>query len=145
MAGSAWIFRRFTPPWLLTIALFGAAARWTLLASVASIPALLALQPLHALSFARMWLASLAYVKESAPEAALATTQGLFSAALAAGSVLGMPLWGALYRRFGGSFLFGTAAIIAATAAGLALVWARRSSAPNGARSVAGATSERIR
>jgi PPP family 3-phenylpropionic acid transporter len=143
MAGSAWIFRRFTPPWLLTIALFGAAARWTLLASVASIPALLALQPLHALSFALMWLASLAYVKESAPEAALATTQGLFSAALAAGSVLGMPLWGALYRRVGGSLVFGTAALIAATAAGLAVVWARRSSASNGARSVAGATTER--
>jgi len=143
MAGSPWIFRRFTPPWLLVIALFGAAARWTLLASVTSIPALLALQPLHALSFALLWLASLAYVKESAPEAALATTQGLFSATLAAGSVLGMPLWGALYRRFGGPFLFGTAAIVAATAAGLAVVWARRSNAANKARSAAGATAER--
>jgi PPP family 3-phenylpropionic acid transporter len=131
MAGAPWIFRRFTPPWLLTVALVGAAARWTLLATVASIPALLALQPLHALSFALMWLASLAYVKESAPEAALATTQGLFSTTLAAGSVLGMLLWGALYRRFGGSFVFGKAAILAATAAGLAVVWARRSNAAN--------------
>ncbi len=145
MAGSTWIFRRFTPPWLLVFGFVGAAARWTLLASVTSIPALLALQPLHALSFALMWLASLAYVKESAPEAALATTQGLFSATLAAGSVLGMPLWGALYRRFDGSFVFATAAILAAMAAGLAVVWARRSSASNGVRSVAGATEEPTR
>jgi PPP family 3-phenylpropionic acid transporter len=126
MAGSAWIFRRFTPPWLLFAAFVGAALRWALIASVASIPALLALQPLHALSFGLMWLASLAYVKESAPRAALATAQGLFSAALAAGSVLGMPLWGALYRRAGGSITFEAAAVVSVAAASLAFVWARR-------------------
>jgi len=126
MAGSASIFRRFTPPWLLVAAFVGAGLRWALIASVASIPALLALQPLHGLSFALMWLASLAYVKESAPRAALATAQGLFSAAMAAGSVLGMPLWGALYRRAGGSITFEVAAFVSLAAASLALVWARR-------------------
>ena len=130
MAGSGWIFRRFTPPWLLVAAFLGAALRWALIASVASIPALLALQPLHALSFALTWLASLAYVKQSAPKAALATAQGLFSAAVAAGSVLGMPLWGALYRRGGGSVTFEVAAVVSIAAAGLALVWARRAGAP---------------
>ena len=132
MAGATWVFRRFTPPWLLVTAFFGAAVRWTLIASVFSIPALLALQPLHGLSFALMWLASLAYVKESAPRDALATAQGLFSAAVAAGSVLGMPLWGALYRRSGGSVTFGLAAFASAAAASVALVWARRSTARNG-------------
>lgn len=126
MAGSALIFRRFTPPWLLVAAFVGAGLRWALIASVASIPALLALQPLHGLSFALMWLASLAYVKESAPRAALATAQGLFSAAMAAGSVLGMPLWGALYRRAGGSITFEVAALVSLAATSLALVWARR-------------------
>jgi PPP family 3-phenylpropionic acid transporter len=126
MAGSGWIFRRFTPPWLLVAAFLGAALRWALIASVTSIPALLALQPLHALSFALAWLASLAYVKQSAPAAALATAQGLFSAAVAAGSVLGMPLCGALYRRVGGPITFEIAAVISIAAAGLALVWARR-------------------
>jgi MFS transporter, PPP family, 3-phenylpropionic acid transporter len=126
MAGSGWIFRRFTPPWLLVAAFVGAALRWALIASVASIPVLLALQPLHGLSFALMWLASLAYVKESAPSAALATAQGLFSAAVAAGSVLGMPLWGALYRRAGGAITFEVAALVSIAAASLALVWARR-------------------
>lgn len=132
MAGATWIFRRFTPPWLLATAFCGAAVRWTLIASVSSIPALLALQPLHGLSFALMWLASLAYVKESAPSDALATAQGLFSAAVAAGSVLGMPLWGALYRGSGGSVTFGVAAFASAAAAGVALVWARRSTARSG-------------
>jgi MFS transporter, PPP family, 3-phenylpropionic acid transporter len=131
MALATPVFRRFTPPWLLVIAFSGAAARWALIASVASLPALLALQPLHGLSFALMWLASLAYVKESAPRAALATAQGLFSASMAAGSVLGMPLWGALYRRSGGSVTFGVAALASAAAAAVALVWARRSTAPN--------------
>lgn len=132
MAGATLVFRRFTPPWLLVIAFSGAALRWTLIASVASIPALLALQPLHGLSFALMWLASLAYVKESAPRSALATAQGLFSASVAAGSVIGMPLWGALYRRSGGSFTFGLAAFASAAAAGVALVWARRSNVRSG-------------
>jgi PPP family 3-phenylpropionic acid transporter len=126
MAGSAWIFRRFTPPSLIAFALFGAATRWALIASVTSIPVLLLLQPLHGLSFALMWLASLSYVKESAPAGALATAQGLFSAALAAGSVLGMPLWGALSRHSGGSATFRAAAIVALAAASLALAWARR-------------------
>ena len=126
MAGSGLIFRRFTPPWLLVAAFVGAALRWALIASVTSMPALLALQPLHALSFALMWLASLAYVKERAEAAALATAQGLFSAAVAAGSVLGMPLWGALYRRSGGSITFAAAAIVSVAAVSLAFVWARR-------------------
>jgi PPP family 3-phenylpropionic acid transporter len=143
MAGASWIFRRSTPPWLLTLAFAGAAARWVLIATVTSIPALLALQPLHGLSFALMWLASLAYVKESAPRAALATAQGLFSAAVAAGSVLAMPLWGALYSRHGGSVTFGFAAIASAAAAGVALVWARRTTAQNGTPSVAGAITDR--
>jgi hypothetical protein len=63
-------------------------------------PALLALQPLQALVRADVARTSLAYVK-SAPRAALAPAQGSSPAAMAAGSVLGMPLWGALYRRAG--------------------------------------------
>ena len=75
-----------------------------------------------------MWLASLAYVQQSAPPGALATAQGLFSAAVAAGSVLGMPMWGALYRRAGGAITFELAALVSIAAASLAVVWARRAS-----------------
>jgi len=68
---------------------------WALLASVRSVPALLFLQPLHAMSFALWWVASIAYVKERAPAHALAAAQGLFSAAAGVGSVVGMLTWGA--------------------------------------------------
>jgi len=119
---------RFSAPWLLVLSLFGAAARWALIASVRSLPALLAIQPLHALSFALWWLASLAYVRGRAPAHALATGQGLFSAATAVGSVLGMLVWGTIYRRAGGASVFGAAAVVALAAAMVALSWSRRAS-----------------
>jgi PPP family 3-phenylpropionic acid transporter len=137
MRGFGWIFPRFRPPVLLAFALASAAIRWTLIASITSVSVLILLQPLHALSFALVWLASLAYVKTSAPPAALATAQGLFSAALAAGSVLGMPLWGALYHRYGGAFTFHVATVLSAAAASLALFWARRTSGAESPGSVA--------
>lgn len=120
------LLARIAAPALLVIALFGAAARWALIALVGSIPLLLAFQPLHALSFALWWIASLAYVKGRAPAHALATAQGLFSAAVATGAVTGMLAWGAIYRRSGGSTVFGAASGIALLAAVAALLWARR-------------------
>jgi PPP family 3-phenylpropionic acid transporter len=142
VAGSAWaigvvfevglmvfserLVKRFSAPRLLVLALLGAAVRWALIASVSALPALLAIQPLHAISFALWWLASLAYVKDRAPAHALATAQGLFSAAVAAGSVAGMLAWGAVYRRAGGAAVFGVAAGIALAAAIVAAGWSRR-------------------
>lgn len=120
------LLARFSAPALLVVALFGAAARWALIAMVGSIPLLLAFQPLHALSFALWWIASLAYVKARAPAHALATAQGLFSAAVAMGAVAGMLAWGAIYRRSGGSTVFGVAAGIALLGAIAAVLWARR-------------------
>jgi PPP family 3-phenylpropionic acid transporter len=119
-----------SPPSLLAVALAGAAMRWALLASVRSVPMLAALAPLHALSFAMWWVASLAYVKQRAPAQMLATAQGLFSAAVAAGSVVGMIAWGALYRHAGGAGVFELAALVAAVAAAIAYVWAPRAWAP---------------
>ncbi|MDB5364063.1 MAG: putative 3-phenylpropionic acid transporter, partial [Rhodospirillales bacterium] len=116
---------RFSGPPLVTLALLGAAARWALLANVRSLPMLLALQPLHALSFALWWIASLAYTRQRAPAHALATAQGLFSAALASGSVVGMLAWGAIYRRAGGGAAYASAAVIALGAGLLAAFWAR--------------------
>jgi PPP family 3-phenylpropionic acid transporter len=128
------LLRRFSAPPLLVFALFGGAVRWALIASVSSLPALLALQPLHAISFALFWLASVAYVKERAPARALATAQGLYSAALAAGSVAGMLLWGSVYRRAGGVPVFAGASAVALVAGFAAGAWAR-------ARRVGGAVS----
>src|SRR6185437_9465266 len=94
MACAEPLLARFSAPGLVLFALIGAAARWVLLATVGSFALLLALQPLHAISFGLWWIASLAYVKGRAPVQALAAAQGLFSAATAVGSVAGMLVWG---------------------------------------------------
>jgi PPP family 3-phenylpropionic acid transporter len=119
------LLARVSAPRLIPLAMVGAAARWTLLAEVRSFPVLLALQPLHAVSFALWWVASIAYVRQRAPAHALATAQGLFSAAVAAGSVIGMLVWGTVYRRVGGTVVFGAAAAVSTSAAILAASWGR--------------------
>jgi PPP family 3-phenylpropionic acid transporter len=126
MARAERLVARFGPPRLVVFALAGASLRWTLLAVVTSLPVLLALQPLHAISFALWWVASLAQIKARAPVGALATAQGLYSAVLGAGSVAGMLAWGALYRRAGGTIVFGAAAVVAAVATITAASWASR-------------------
>ncbi|MFT3766457.1 MAG: MFS transporter [Minicystis sp.] len=123
------LLARFAAPSLLAFALFGAALRWVILARVGSLTLLLAFQPLHALSFALWWVASLAYLKVRAPAHALATAQGLFTASTAIGSVAGMLAWGAMYRRSGGSTVFTVAAAVALAAALIALFWTRRARA----------------
>lgn len=125
MAFSGPLLQRFAPPTLLAFAFAGAALRWALLSSVRWWPALLAIQPLHAVSFAMMWVASIAYTRDRAPPQILATAQGLFSASAGAGSVIGMLAWGELYKRGGGSLTFGVASIAASIAFVLAVTFAR--------------------
>ncbi|WP_437951760.1 MFS transporter [Sorangium sp. So ce296] len=125
MAFSGPLLQRFAPPVALAVAFAGASLRWALLSQVRFWPALLALQPLHAVSFAMMWVASLAYTRDRAPPQILATAQGLFSASAGAGSVIGMLTWGELYKRGGGALTFGVASITAAIAFVLAVTFAR--------------------
>lgn len=140
MAAGARLLQPLAPQRILVFAMAGAALRWALIATVRSTTVLLGLQLLHVFSFSAWWIGSLAYTKHRAPPAALATAQGLFTAATAAGSVLGMPLWGALYRRAGGGTTFGAASIVSTAAFVGALVWSRRtrSGEPLRAVSVAG-------
>ena len=127
MASAKLLLDRFRAPTLCLVALIGATARWALLSGVRSLPLVLALQPLHALSFALFWVAALAYIRKAAPHHALATAQGLFSAATAAGSVVGMLCWGPLYRRSGGHVAFGVAALTALFSVVAGVVWRARS------------------
>ncbi len=119
---------RFGPARLLVLAYVAGAARWMLLATVESQPVLIALQPLHALSFALMWVASAALNKEQAGDGGLGTAQGLFAAAMASGATAGIAVWGPLYASAGGEAVFLTASILAATAsaAGLFLIRSQR-------------------
>jgi PPP family 3-phenylpropionic acid transporter len=125
MAVAERLTARVAEPQLVALALFGAALRWTLIGALPSVPALLVLAPLHAVSYALWWVASLAFVKARAPGHALATAQGLFSAAAATGSVSGMLAWGVLYRHAGGAAVFGLAAAISLGASIVALGWSR--------------------
>ncbi len=146
MAGSAPLFRRASTPRLIAAALLGASLRWAVIAFVPSFPVLLALQPLHALSFGLMWIACLAYTRERAPAGALATAQGLFSAVIAAGGVGGMLVWSTIYRRSGGTVTFALASLVAAVAFVTALIWSLRIADPpgiaaaNAAKATGGAT-----
>jgi PPP family 3-phenylpropionic acid transporter len=127
MAFGAPLFDRFSAPRLLAVAFGGACLRWLFIAGVRDGAALLAAQPLHAVSFSLMWLASLALIKERVPAGILATGQGLFTASLALGSVFGMLVWGAVYRRAGGPAMFVIAAAVSASACALAVLLVRRS------------------
>ena len=99
--------------WLLVLAFASAAVRWLLLSELRSLPVLMALQPLHALTFALAWIAALSWVKQRAGAHVMGTAQGLFAAAMGVGATLGFLGWGPLYERAGGSVVFGCAALIA--------------------------------
>jgi PPP family 3-phenylpropionic acid transporter len=113
--GPRFLSRRSPARWL-GVALLGATLRWGLLCAARSTASLALLQPLHALSFALVWISSLEYVKARVPGERLATAQGLFQASTAAGSVLGMLIVGPLYARAGGVSVFGFAAATAGAA-----------------------------
>ncbi len=126
MAYSASVFRAYAPSSLLAVALAGASVRWTAIALVRSPAILLALQPLHAISFGLAWLASVAYASRRFPGHRLATAQGLLLTALAAGNVVGMLVWATAYHRKGGTFVFCAAAVVSACASALGLALGRR-------------------
>lgn len=118
------VFVRVRAPRLVAFGIAGASVRWLLIACISSPAVLLALQPLHALSFGAVWLGFVAWVGRRTPAHLLGTTQGLFTASAAAGSVVGMLVWGPLYRSGGGSSVFGVASAVAAVASVVAACWA---------------------
>ncbi|HEV3192643.1 MAG TPA: MFS transporter, partial [Polyangiaceae bacterium] len=121
MAYAAPLFRAFSPASLFAIALGFASVRWAMIAVVRSSAVLLALQPLHALSFGLAWLASVSYVSHRFPSHLLASAQGFLSTALGAGSVVGMVTWGALYQHAGSRVVFAGAACFSACACAFAI------------------------
>lgn len=128
MAFSAPLFSRFRASHLIVAAYAGASMRWLLIGLATSEVALIASQPMHAISFALMWISSLAYIRDRAPPQSLATAQGLFAASTAAGAVVGMLTWGPLYRQVGGGTTFLIASVVSACAGLLAMGLSRRSS-----------------
>jgi PPP family 3-phenylpropionic acid transporter len=122
MAFGAGLFLRYSARRLRGIAFATTAVRWLLMASIHSLPILLMLQPLHAISFGLMWISSMALVRDFSTPGSMATAQGLFASASALGGVLGTLVWGTLYRWGGGSLVFGGAALAALCALGFNLL-----------------------
>ncbi len=96
--------------------------RWLLLARVHSMSTLLLLQPLHAISFALLWMTWLDYVKQNAPSQLLGRAQGFLSTAVSVGGAAGMFIWGPLYASHGAKQVFQGAGIIAGAASLLSLL-----------------------
>jgi PPP family 3-phenylpropionic acid transporter len=132
MAASGRLLRASSPQRLAALALLGATVRWLLIGNVRSLPVLLALQPLHVLSFSLLWISAMAWIEQRVPPQRRATGQGLFTAATAGGIITGMLLWGSLYREHGGSFTFQYAALVAGAALLACMAWSLRTPALHG-------------
>jgi len=126
MALSGRILARIGAPTLFAIALTTAALRWTLLARVVSPVAILCLQPLHGVTFGLFWVAGVTLVRDRG-HAAPTAAQGLFSAAVGSGSLLGMNVAERLLERGGGRVLYTFAAACAALATVGAWLYVARS------------------
>lgn len=115
---------------LLVLAYAGGALRWFLTSSLPGPEWAFFTQPLHAVSFALVWLASIEHVRRTSSPETFGTAQGLFMAANATGGVLGMLVWGPLYAARGGQSVFLWATALGAIAALLAFVWLHRARNP---------------
>jgi PPP family 3-phenylpropionic acid transporter len=113
MAGAAGLFVKRRAELLLVIAYAGGALRWFGIALLPSVGWAYLLQPLHAFSFALMWVASVQYVRRWADQGLLGSSQGLMTAAVASGGVCGMLLWGPVYASLGGRVVFVLAGLLA--------------------------------
>ena len=107
--------RRWGPGALLALGGAGGLVRWTATAWVSSLPALLLIQPLHALTFAAAHLGAMHYLGGAVPQGQAATAQSVYTA-VAGGLGLGLAslLAGALYGAYGGNAYLAMAAMAAA-------------------------------
>ena len=103
-----------------------AALRWVVLGSTTALPAVVAVQALHAFSYGAAHLGAIHVIAKAVAPALSATAQSLY-AALVMGLALGSMLLasGPLYEAFAGGAYFAMAAS-AALGCALAVVLARR-------------------
>lgn len=104
---------RFGAPRLMVAGAVVGVLRWTLLALVRSPELVLLSQPLHAGSFALVFVGGLEHLRRRAEPQVLATAQGLFTAIGGAGAALALFVWAPLYAASGGSRVFAAAAAVA--------------------------------
>lgn len=81
----------------LTLACAFSTLRWAFLSQATSLSLILALQPLHALSFGLMWVSAVGVLSREVGQNGTATAQGLFASSVALGATVGVSLWGIIY------------------------------------------------
>jgi PPP family 3-phenylpropionic acid transporter len=112
-----WAFRRLAArvrlfP-ILALAFGVTAARWWLVSVLASGPAFAVVQILHGLTFGAFFVASIAHLERSVPEALRATGRALYaSVVFGLGGVLGNVVAGTLYDLGGGRLAFYGGALV---------------------------------
>jgi PPP family 3-phenylpropionic acid transporter len=122
-AAGAWALRRLGPAGLLALAGAAGALRWSVFAATTELPALAAVQALHAFTFGAAHLGAMHAIARMAPGGLLATAQGVY-AGVSGGVVMGVALLGAgwLYDlAYGGVFWAMAAMSLAGGAAAVAL------------------------
>jgi MFS transporter, PPP family, 3-phenylpropionic acid transporter len=116
--GGARLVRRFRPGALLALGGAAGIVRWTLTAAVTSLPALVLIQPLHALTFAAAHWGAMRYLADEMPPARAGTAQSVYTACVnGLGLGLASLAAGALYAAWGGGAYLAMAAMAAAGAA----------------------------
>ncbi len=121
-AVSGAVVARMGPPALLALAGLTGVLRWSVLAATTALPALIAVQALHALTFGAAHLAAMHFIARAAPPGLSATAQSLY-AATSGGIAMGLSMLaaGTLYDLYaGGAFL--VMAGLSAGGLGLALI-----------------------
>ena len=120
------VVERMGPAGLLVAAGMGGVVRWLVLGATTALPALAAVQILHAATFGCAHLGAMHFLQRAVPQDLSVRAQGLY-ASIALGAVPGLmsPLTGALFERFGGGS-FTAMALFSLTAAILALALGQR-------------------
>jgi PPP family 3-phenylpropionic acid transporter len=126
MAVSGRIVQRMGAERLLTAAIAVGALRWAALAFVRAPAAILALAPLHGITFGMFWVAGVTTAHRHAAPDAPTAAQGLFVASSSLGSVIPMAASGSVLEAWGGTGLFLGAAAAALAGTACAAGFARR-------------------
>ncbi len=122
LSKSSALLSRVPAKTLLLVGIGGAVVRWAGIALATGFWTALALQPLHALSFACVWVAS---IDITSRDPRVATARGMASAAMGIGGAIGLAAWSAVYARWSGASVFAMAAIVAVVAAFVGVLWQR--------------------
>jgi PPP family 3-phenylpropionic acid transporter len=125
MAVSARVLARLGAAPSFALAAAVSSLRWFLLAQITSPAAIVALQPLHGITFGLLYVAGVTAIRAEADADTATAAQGLFAATFAVGGIVGTASAGSVFEHQGGRLLFKLAAAAAAGAFLAAVAYVR--------------------